>query len=166
MTLAVGQTPIVKHLEQDVEDVAVRLLHLVEQDDLIGPAPHSLRERAALFITDITRRRATEGFSMYSDISIRIIGCSSSNRNSARALHNSVLPTPVGPRKRNEPMGRLGSCRPARARLTASETATMAASWPTTRWRSLSSMLRSFSRSLSSILSSGIPVQRDTTSAT
>ena len=37
---------------------------------------------------------------------------SSSNRNSASARASSVLPTPVGPRKRNEPMGRLGSCRP------------------------------------------------------
>ena len=34
--------------------------------------------------------------------------------------HSSVLPTPVGPRKMNEPMGRLGSCRPARARRSAS----------------------------------------------
>ena len=34
---------------------------------------------------------------------------SSSNRNSARALASSVLPTPEGPRKMKEPMGRLGS---------------------------------------------------------
>ncbi len=53
--------------------------------------------------------------------------------NSARALVSSVLPTPVGPRNRNEPIGRLGSCRPARARRTASDTATSASSWPTTR---------------------------------
>ena len=35
--------------------------------------------------------------------------------NSASAFTNSVLPTPVGPRKRKLPMGRLGSFRPARA---------------------------------------------------
>ena len=40
---------------------------------------------------------------------------SSSNITSARALHSSVLPTPVGPRKMNEPIGRLGSCRPRAA---------------------------------------------------
>jgi hypothetical protein len=33
----------------------------------------------------------------------------------ARALVSSVLPTPVGPRNMNEPIGRFGSCRPARA---------------------------------------------------
>ena len=37
---------------------------------------------------------------------------SSSNMNSASARASSVLPTPVGPRKTNEPIGRFGSCRP------------------------------------------------------
>ena len=53
--------------------------------------------------------RATACFSMYSDMSSRIMAVSSSNRNSARALVSSVLPTPVGPRNRNEPIGRFGS---------------------------------------------------------
>ena len=35
------------------------------------------------------------------------------------ALQSSVLPTPVGPQKMNEAIGRLGFCRPARARRTA-----------------------------------------------
>jgi hypothetical protein len=47
---------------------------------------------------------------------MRIIACSSSNRNSASARASSVLPTPVGPRKMKLPSGRFGSCRPARAR--------------------------------------------------
>ena len=38
---------------------------------------------------------------------MRIMAFSSSNRNSARARASSVLPTPVGPRKMNEPIGRL-----------------------------------------------------------
>ncbi len=67
--------------------------------------------------------RLTECFSMYSLMSRRVIAVSSSNRNSASALVSSVLPTPVGPRNRNEPIGRFGSFRPARARRTASETA-------------------------------------------
>jgi len=38
-------------------------------------------------------------------------------RNSARARAKPrSFPTPVGPRKMNEPIGRLGSCSPARAR--------------------------------------------------
>ena len=32
--------------------------------------------------------------------------------NSASARASSVLPTPVGPRNRKEPIGRSGSCRP------------------------------------------------------
>src|SRR5438270_528568 len=51
---------------------------------------------------------------MYSDMSRRTMAVSSSNRYSASALVSSVLPTPVGPRNMNEPIGRFGSCRPAR----------------------------------------------------
>src|SRR3990170_4677424 len=52
---------------------------------------------------------------MYSDMSIRTIASSSPNRNSASVRASSVLPTPEGPRKMNEPVGRLGSLSPARA---------------------------------------------------
>src|SRR6185436_12571914 len=55
-----------------------------------------------------------------------------SNRNSARARANSVLPTPVGPRKINDPIGRCGSLSPERARMTASAVAWTASSWPMT----------------------------------
>ena len=102
---------------------------------------------------------------MYSDMSIRTIACSSSNRNSASARASSVLPTPVGPRKRNEPIGRFGSWSPARARRTAFDTAATASSWPITRWWSRSSMWRSFSTSPSSSFETGMPVHFATTSA-
>src|ERR1043166_725374 len=52
--------------------------------------------------------RATECFSMYSDMSSRTMARSSSKRNSARALAVSVFPTPAGPRKIIEPGGRWG----------------------------------------------------------
>ena len=78
--------------------------------------------------------RLTECFSMYSDMSMRTMARSSSNRNSASVLASSVLPTPVGPRNRNEPIGRLGSDRPARLRRMAlATTDSTASSWPTTR---------------------------------
>src|SRR6476646_1382800 len=54
---------------------------------------------------------------MYSDMSMRTIASSSPNRNSASVRASSVLPTPDGPRKTKEPVGRLGSLRPARDRL-------------------------------------------------
>ena len=53
-------------------------------------------------------RRDTVCRSMYSDISIRIMAFSSPNMASARDLHSSVLPTPVGPRNRNAADGTLG----------------------------------------------------------
>ena len=39
---------------------------------------------------------------------------------SAKALQTSVLPTPVGPAKRNEPLGLLSSSSPERVKITAS----------------------------------------------
>src|SRR5207245_1483515 len=67
--------------------------------------------------------RATVCFSMYSDMSMRTIARSSSKRNSASARASSVLPTPVGPRNMNEPIGRFGSDSPARDRRIAFATA-------------------------------------------
>src|ERR1700692_2675006 len=99
---------------------------------------------------------------MYSDMSMRISERSSSNKNSARARASSVLPTPVGPRKMNEPMGRLGSLRPARERRRALATRSKAGSWPTTRWRRRSSMVTSFFTSPSSIFETGMPVHLET----
>ena len=58
--LAVGEAAVVEHLEEDVEDVAMRLLDLVEQDDLIGPAADRLGEDAAFLIADIAGRSADQ----------------------------------------------------------------------------------------------------------
>src|ERR1700682_661511 len=102
--------------------------------------------------------RDTLCFSMYSLISMRIINFSSSKRNSASARASSVLPTPVGPRKMNEPIGRLVSESPARLRRTAFDTRSSASSWPTTRSRSRSSMCTSFCASPSSNRPVGMPV--------
>ena len=92
---------------------------------------------------------------MYSDMSTRMRDASSSNRNSASVRASSVFPTPVGPRKMNEPIGRFGSLRPARLRRMAFEMAVRAFSWPTTRFRSSSS-----------IRTTGIPTIIEITAAT
>ncbi|HPN17232.1 MAG TPA: Clp protease N-terminal domain-containing protein [Candidatus Aminicenantes bacterium] len=81
------------------------------------------------------------------------------------ARASSVLPTPVGPRKMNEPSGREASWMPARARRMVSETARRASSCPMTRRRRASSILISRARSLSSILETGMPVHFETTPA-
>ena len=98
-------------------------------------------------------------------MSMRIRCSSESKRKDASVLQSSVLPTPVGPRKRNEPYGRFGSDSPERERRIASDTRRTASSCPTTRSCSLSSMCRSFSRSPCIIFDTGMPVARETTSA-
>ena len=98
-------------------------------------------------------------------MSMRTIARSSSKRKSASDLASSVLPTPVGPRNRNEPVGRLGSEMPARLRRTASETAVTAARWPTSRCPMISSIRSSLAVSPSSSRPVGMPVQASTTSA-
>ena len=60
---------------------------------------------------------------MYSDMSIWMIASSVPNMNLARHLDSQVLPTPEGPRKMKQPIGRIGSLRPERERRTAREIA-------------------------------------------
>ena len=83
----------------------------------------------------------------------------------ANCLTNSVLPTPVGPTNKNEPIGRLPSSKPARLRRMASTTASTASSWPMMCDFKRLSIL--FKRSISSVLicDTGIPVKRSTESA-
>eukprot|EP00052_Salpingoeca_macrocollata_P017098 m.138431 g.138431 ORF g.138431 m.138431 type:complete len:427 (-) comp20267_c0_seq1:1212-2492(-) len=55
MALGVGQMPIIQHLQQKIGDLAVSLFKFVQQHHRIRAAPHSLRQRPALFIAHITR---------------------------------------------------------------------------------------------------------------
>ncbi len=102
---------------------------------------------------------------MNSLMSILMSVSSEPNMNSASAFASSVFPTPVGPRKMNEPMGRLGSLRPARARRTARETVSIASSWPIIRWWRTSSILSSRSDSSWAMRVTGMPVHIATTCA-
>ena len=102
---------------------------------------------------------------MYSDISTRIMASSEPNMASANALDSSVLPTPVGPKNRKEPMGRLGSFRPTRPLRMALATAVTASSWPMTRLCSVFSSFNSRSLSFSASFCTGILVHWATTSA-
>ena len=56
----VGQPPVVEHLEEQVEDVRVRLLDLVEEQHAVGPAAHGLGQVPALLAVDVPGRRADE----------------------------------------------------------------------------------------------------------
>ena len=102
---------------------------------------------------------------MYSDISILTIFDSSSKSCSASALATSVLPTPVGPRKRNEPIGRLISPILALLRNIASDTSLRASSWPITLCERILSRFKSFCLSVDKSLLISIWVHLETTSA-
>ncbi|GIX64344.1 63 kDa protein [Babesia caballi] len=58
--LGVGQPAVVEQLEHDVEDVGVRLLDLVKEQDRVGPPAHRLGQHPALVEADVARRRAQE----------------------------------------------------------------------------------------------------------
>ena len=55
--LAIGQPAILQHLQQDVEHVRVSFLHLVQQQQGIGPAAHRLGQVTALLVADVARGR-------------------------------------------------------------------------------------------------------------
>ena len=59
-SLVVRQSAVIEHLQEYVEDVRVRLLNLIEQQHLIRLATHSLRQLAALIVSDVTRRCANQ----------------------------------------------------------------------------------------------------------
>ena len=66
-------------------------------------------------------------------MSTRIIFLSEPKTAAANAFANSVLPTPVGPKNKKEPIGRFSSLIPLLLRLIARLTALIALSCPITR---------------------------------
>ena len=150
--LGVRQVPVLEDLEEDVEhlrDGPSRPRRAGRRSSSCGGPPRSAgRPRRSRRSREAPRRGATTLWrSMNSLMSILMSASSLPNMNSARALASSVFPTPVGPRKMNEPIGRFGSLRPARARRTALAMISIASCWPMTRSCSASSMCSSRSDS-------------------
>ena len=102
---------------------------------------------------------------MYSLISILTTLSSLSNRLYARVLARYVLPTPVGPKNINEPIGLLGSFKPATDLSIVSATALTASSCPLTLSFIWSSRCNIFSFLVSVSFDTGIPVHLETISA-
>ena len=106
-TVVIGQRAVIHHLQQDIEDVRMRFFDLIEQQHGMRLLGDRFGQQPALIEADIARRRAdqpadTAWRSMYSDMSNRI---SSMPSVYASCSATSVLPTPVGPENRNEPIG-------------------------------------------------------------
>ena len=84
---------------------------------------------------------------------------------SRRALEAKLNMTHVGPKKIMEAMGLEGSFIPALDLWMASVTISIASSCPTTRSRSLSAMVSTRPRSVSTNLAEGMPVHTEMTLA-
>ena len=78
-----------------------------------------------------------------------------SNKFLARVFASSVLPTPVGPKNINEPIGLFSSLSPALALITALATAVVASSCPITLSLNSSSSLNNLSFSPSTSFVTG-----------
>src|SRR5438128_8643663 len=103
-----------------MHDIRVGLFNLIKKHNRIRPASHGFRKLSALFIADVTWRRtdqprSSEFFHVLRHVDLNNASASP-NMNSARVRARYVLPTPVGPRKTNDPIGRFGSFKSARER--------------------------------------------------
>ena len=56
----VGEPTRVEELQEDVEHPRVRLLHLVEEEQGVGPGPKRAREASLLVVADVAGRGADE----------------------------------------------------------------------------------------------------------
>ena len=59
-TLAIGQTTVIKYLQQHVKDIRMSLLHLVEQDHRVRTTAHGLGELTALVVAHVSRGRTNQ----------------------------------------------------------------------------------------------------------
>jgi len=94
--------PSSKDLQQDVENIRMRLLDFVEQDDRIGRPLHALGKLPAFLVADVPGGEPIS-FETSASPELRhveadeaLLAAEQEKLASARAT--SVLPTPVGPR--------------------------------------------------------------------
>ena len=59
-TLPIGETPVVEHLQQDIEHVGMGLLDLIEQNHAVRTPTNGFGELATLVVAHVARRRADE----------------------------------------------------------------------------------------------------------
>ena len=167
--VAVGQPPVVEHLQQHVEHVAVGLLDLVEQHHAVRPAMHGLGQPPALLVADVARRGADQpGHRVllhelaHVDAHERRLVVEQELGQGLAQLGLAHAGRPQEQERADGPI-RVAEARPAAAHRVADRRT--ASSCPTTRSLSRSSMCSSFSRSPSSMRATGMPVHLLTTSA-
>ena len=60
MSLTVSESSFVQYLQQDVEDIGMRFLYLIEENDGVGFASNGFGQFTAIFVCDVSRRCADE----------------------------------------------------------------------------------------------------------
>src|SRR5579883_2622940 len=60
LAVRVGEAAVVEQLQEQVEDLRVRLLDFVKEDDAVRATAHGFGELAGLIVADIARRGADE----------------------------------------------------------------------------------------------------------
>ena len=167
--LRVGQPAVVEDLEQDVEDVRVRLLDLVEQEHRVRPPADRLGQLARLLVADVAGRSADEPGDRVPLLELAHV--EADHRVLVAEQRLGERPRQLGladPGRAEEQEAAdrpVRVAQPGRERRTASATASTASSWPTIRSCSCSSSFIRRSRSSCVSWVTGIPVRRDTTSA-
>ena len=82
-SMGIGESSIFEDLQKQVEDVVMCFFDFIKEDDAVGFASDRFRcppSSKPTYPGGAPIRRETACFSMYSDISIRIMFCSSSNK--------------------------------------------------------------------------------------
>lgn len=167
--VTVREYAVLQNLQQDVENVGMSFFDFIEKHNRIRLSAHLFGELSALFEAYQSRCGAYEPrhavlfhilAHIHADEQILV-----AEKRTSECLCKFGFTDAVGPRKMNEPMGRLGSFNPALALFTAFATAEQASSCPITLDCNVFSRLTSFSLSPSVIRLTGMPVQLPTTSA-
>ena len=58
--VCIGDAAIIQNLEQDIQDIRVRLFDLVEQDDRVRTAANLFGQLTGLIIANVSRRRTDQ----------------------------------------------------------------------------------------------------------
>ncbi len=132
LAVVVGQLAVVHHLQQDVEEVRMRLLDLVEQQHAMRMLVDRVGQQAALVEADIAGRRADQPARPCGAPYIRTCRSGSAR---PRGWRRAGAPPRSCRRRSGRRTGSSrsasrGSRRPARASLIAEVSASIASSWP------------------------------------
>ena len=126
-SLRICDTSVIQYLQQYIEYIRMCFFDLIKKNNtnmVSGELPLSAdRLLHILHIPEVLRSDGIRNISPYTH-SYRFVPYSVHHQTvlAARALASSVLPTPVGPRNKKEPIGLVGSLIPALERRIASVT--------------------------------------------